>query len=260
MSNSFKATIKNLVPGRLWNAVRIFRYPEFLPNIAGGGNYSYDQDGLATILNADFRTDRKFLEAYKQGEQTNSWKGLAVHWRVHVLLWAAMRGMELEGDFVECGVNRGGYAVSLMHYLNFKDKKFYLFDTFKGLVESQVSEEESDIYATYKDYYEDCFEDVQKTFKNFDNAVLVRGTVPESLSTVSIDKVAFISIDMNCVAPEIAAAEYFWDKMTSGAMMVLDDYGWPSHHHQKVAFDKFAKERDIYILSLPTGQGVLLKP
>ena len=65
---------------------------------------------------------------------------------------------------------------------------------------------------------------------------------------------------MNCAAPEIAAAEFFWDKLLSGAVMILDDYGgWRRYLAQKAAFDKFAAERGGQVLCLPTGQGMLFK-
>jgi hypothetical protein len=65
---------------------------------------------------------------------------------------------------------------------------------------------------------------------------------------------------MNNTAPEIAAAEYFWDRVTKGGIIVLDDYGWRKHIHQKIAFDRFADEREVKVLSLPTGQGLIFKP
>jgi hypothetical protein len=65
---------------------------------------------------------------------------------------------------------------------------------------------------------------------------------------------------MNCVEPEIQAANYFWDKLVSGAVMILDDYGFGPHIEQKKAFDIFAKEKKVEILSLPTGQAIIFKP
>jgi hypothetical protein len=62
------------------------------------------------------------------------------------------------------------------------------------------------------------------------------------------------------VAPEIAAAEYFWDKLVSGAVVVLDDYGFELHEPQKRAFDFFAEKRGVQVLCMPTGQGLLFKP
>jgi hypothetical protein len=56
-------------------------------------------------------------------------------------------------------------------------------------------------------------------------------------------------------APEIAAAEHFWDRLVPGGIIVLDDYGWRKQINQKIAFDRFADARKINVLSLPTGQG-----
>ena len=80
------------------------------------------------------------------------------------------------------------------------------------------------------------------------------------LGTLSeIRNVAYLSIDMNCVLPEIAAAEYFWPKMSHGAIIVLDDYGHTGFDKQRLAFDKFAKEKRVPILFSPTGQGIIIK-
>jgi len=74
-----------------------------------------------------------------------------------------------------------------------------------------------------------------------------------------IDKVAFLSIDMNCMEPEIEAINYFWPKLVPGAIVILDDYEWPQHEEQRNAFKQFAKENNTQILPLPTGQGLLIK-
>jgi hypothetical protein len=89
---------------------------------------------------------------------------------------------------------------------------------------------------------------------------VVRGEVPEVLPEVAAERVCYLSIDLNSVAPSIAAAEHFWPRMSRGAAMVLDDYGFPQFSDQKPAFDSFAVGIGVPILSLPTGQGLLIKP
>jgi hypothetical protein len=236
-------------------ALRIPRSPEWVP-----GPLTYNQDGLATVTLCDFMRDPHFLEAYRLGQETGSWWDARIHWRVYVVCWAATIASRLEGDFVECGVNRGGYSRAVMHYIDFPklDKTFYLLDTFRGLEPKYVSDAERK-RGVMEYPYDECYEAVCKTFAGF-RAVLVRGAVPETLSQVKTEKVCFLSIDMNCAAPEMAAAEYFWDKLVPGAVMVLDDYGWTMHISQKTAFDRFARERGVMILSLPTGQGLIFKP
>ena len=66
---------------------------------------------------------------------------------------------------------------------------------------------------------------------------------------------------MNCVAPEIEALQYFWPKIVPGGLIILDDYGWGgTHDSQKEAQEAFAESVDVKILTLPTGQGLIIKP
>lgn len=222
---------------------------------------TYNEDGLATVHNCDFLQDKRFVAAYALGKATGSWRDVDVRWRAYVVCWAAQQGLGVNGDFVECGVNRGGYARTIIAYTAFEQlaRRFYLLDTFAGLVEKYISEEELRAGLRPGGYAE-CYETVQQTFAPFSNVVLVRGAVPETLSEVASEKIAFLSIDMNCVPPEIAAATHFWDRLSPGAVMVIDDYGAPGHIFQKQAFDRFAAERSVPILQLPTGQGLIVKP
>lgn len=255
----FGQIAQKILPERIFHSLRILKKPQSYFPLE---SVTYNQDGLITVHNSDFTNDERFKRAYKLGEQLDSWWSAQIHWRVHVLFWAATRAVRLEGDFVECGVNRGGFARSIIEYVAFeqlRDKKYYLLDTFEGLLEKYISDEERR-YGVDDYQYEDCYDEVKKTFGNFENVVIVKGAVPETLSQVKSEKVCFLSIDMNCVAPEIAAAEFFWDKLVSGAAVVLDDYGWAKHIVQKRAFDEFAVRKGVPILSLPTGQGLILKP
>ena len=220
---------------------------------------SYDEDGLLTTHDSSFVHDARFAAAYRDGKATGSWGNADIRWRAHVACWAAETGLQREGDFVECGVNRGGLARTVMQYVQFAgtQRRFWLLDTFSGLDESVLSASERD--ASGKWTYQECYEDVVRTFSPLGNVRIVQGTVPDTLPEVTAERVAFLSLDMNCAAPEIAAFRYFWPKMTPGAVVLLDDYGWRGHEEQHAAFDALARELGFAILSMPTGQGVILK-
>ena len=64
---------------------------------------------------------------------------------------------------------------------------------------------------------------------------------------------------MNCALPEIEAFKYIWPNLVQGGIVVLDDYGWRGHEVQYEAFNKLSKELGFLILSLPTGQGLIIK-
>lgn len=257
---SLKAYLRRTLPSSIFILLmRIFRLPQSI--IYFQGPATYKESGMVVGRNADFVKNPAFQSAYQLGQETGSWQHFKVHWRLHVILWAAKHASQLEGDFVECGVYRGGYSRAIIDYLDFSKlpKKFYLLDTFEGLVGDYITEEEK-LQGLDLVEYDKSYEDVKATFQPFDNVIIIQGAVPTTLEQVKADKVAYLSIDMNNVLPEIAAIEFFWDKLVTGAVVVLDDYGFPNHINQKIAFDEFAQRQGIDILTLPTGQGLILKP
>lgn len=221
---------------------------------------TYFGDGLMTAQNCDFLSDERFRRAYRAGKATGSWWDHDLEWRAHVICWAAQRGLALGGDYVECGVHRGGFSRMLADYVDLArrpEKKLHLIDTYRGVPHQFRSAEDGDLLDGL---YTDSYADVLRTFADLPNAVVIRGTIPDILPDVRPERVCYLSIDLNCVEPSIAAADHFWPLMSSGAAMILDDYGFPGFLDQKLAFDEWARRRDVEILSLPTGQGLVLKP
>lgn len=227
----------------------------------------YSQDGLTSIHDHEFMRDKEFCDAYDRGVQAAgmdyNW-----HWRVHLGLWAAKTVIKKSGDFVECGVNAGFMSSSIMKALNWDSlgKTFFLLDTFNGLNQEQVSAEELRDGILEKNakliadkFYVTNSEKVRKNFSEWQNIKIIEGTIPGTLSEISSNAICFLHIDLNCAPPEIAAMEYLWPKLVSGAIVLLDDYAYHGYHHQKHAMDCFANANRISIASLPTGQGLIVK-
>lgn len=225
---------------------------------------TYNEDGLATFHIPNFLNDPLFNESYSLGKQTGAWPQINIQWRVYICCWAAEKVKSLNGDFVECGVFKGGISRAVINYIDFDklDKKFYLLDTYEGIPLEYVSSEELKLIDPKKrnEQYIDTFEEVKKTFSPFKNVVLVKGKIPETLTAVQSDKIAYLSIDLNNYQPEIAAINYFWDKLVPGAVVILDDYCYSDKYvNQRKEWDKFALEKEFKILCLPSGQGLIIK-
>jgi hypothetical protein len=239
----------------------ILRRPDGHRRVLVRGPLSYNEDLLATRATTAWLDEERFQAAYSRARAVSVW-GVDIRWRVYVACWAATHALHLEGDFVECGVDRGGLATAILHYLDFGRcaKTMYLLDTFQGLVHEQMTEREQRDIPVREGRYVDSYQDVVARFSAYPNIKVIRGRIPETLAQVSAEAVAYLSIDMNVAYPEIAAAEFFWERLSHGAVILLDDYGFPRHGEQREAFDKFAAERSVKVLALPTGQGLLLKP
>jgi hypothetical protein len=76
---------------------------------------------------------------------------------------------------------------------------------------------------------------------------------------VKIEKIAYLSVDLNNSVAEKGTIEALWPKMVPNGMVVIDDYGWTAHHAQQSMWDDFAASKGTMIVTLPTGQGLLIK-
>jgi len=256
MTNTAKDLLKKILPDFILQPIYRLRGYSLIE-----GKLTYRQDGLYTTCNTDFLQEPKFVEAFALGRQAGILNDTQINYRAYVACWAALKGRDLEGDFVECGVYRGAMSRMIVDYIGFEtmpDRRFYLLDTFAGFPDASLTDEERH-HRRPADFGE-TLEAVRTTFRDFPNVVIVPGMVPETLAAVKAEKVCYLSLDMNAAVPEIAAAEYFWPRMSSGAVIVLDDYGWPSHEVQKREFDSFAAHRGVRVLPMPTGQGLIFKP
>jgi len=237
------------------------------------GNYfvtnedSYIGDGLAANHVFDFLKDKFFLHAYNEGKKTGALQthNGDIHYRAYFAIYFANLCKTLDGDFIECGVGKGLLAKTIVTYLNFNDldKDFYLIDTFEGIPTHQAKtkeEEDSMEWLNAHIFKGDYLQEIKETFSDYKKVRIIKGKVPEILKTIKTEKVSFISMDMNNAYAEIESIKYFWDKLVKYGVVLLDDYAY-SHQYkeQKKSWDKFAKEKDIEILTLPTGQGLLIK-
>lgn len=187
-----------------------------------------------------------------------------IRWRAHIALWAASGAMAREGDFVECGVFSGILSGLICRYFDFSklQKNFWLFDTWEGIPTNELSGVDLKIAQGYNREYhrQDVYEDVKRSFADYPNCHLVRGFLPETLDTVKIEKISYLSMDLNSAQYEKECIEKLWPKITSGAVILLDDYNFKRCHPQQKMWDAFAGEKGLMVAALPTGQGLLIKP
>lgn len=223
---------------------------------------SYAADGVGVRnRNLSFRDAPEFQRGWAKAVEGNrpAWGGNVpdVRWRAHTALWAARHGMKLEGDFVECGVFLGLLSLTICHALDFdkSDRTFYLFDTFNGLPDDGTPESKRN-----SELYFDCYEQASANFAPFPNAKLVRGILPGSLEGVPIKKIAYLSVDLNHAGAEKAVIEELWDKLVPSAIVVIDDYAFGGHEDQHGMWNTFAASKGLSVLTMPTGQGLLIKP
>ena len=156
--------------------------------------------------------------------------------------------MQLEGDFIECGVWYGILSKTICEYADFKENQrdFYLIDTWGPLP------------GSHKNYQVDVFSQVESRFSMYPSVKLVRGAVPTVLEQIPSTKIAYLSLDMNGGLPELAALKFFYPKIVKGGIIYFDDYGWNYPELRKVV-DDFFSDKPETLLHFPSGNSIVIK-
>ena len=177
----------------------------------------------------------------------------AIAWRRYILACAACHCIQLQGDFVECGVYNGSGMKTVIDYFGVAEFKrtFWGYDTFDyHPVAGHAFEGQT----------EGFFESVQQRFAGYDQVRLIRGLLPSSLEENSPGEISYLHLDLNSAEYEIAVLDCLFDRVISGGMVILDDYEWAGIYRvQKIAEDAWFEKRNYRVFPLPTGQGIVLK-
>lgn len=229
-------------------------------------------DRLLTIdKSAGFLDDPVFHEAFSAVRGSHAYDQYqspqTISWRLHTLVWAAKCGLNVEGDFVECGTFKGDMAWVIAKAADFRKqaKRFYLYDTFDGFSDKYSSKDDYPENPAFFDFANKVYKDpslypyVRDRFADRDDIEVIKGVVPDVLEEKCPQKIAFLHIDLNSPAAEIGALEILFPRMSSGAILIFDDYGWKLYRKQKEAEDAFMRDLGYEILELPTGQGLVVK-
>lgn len=141
----------------------------------------------------------------------------------------------INGDIVEIGVYKGGSILSMILRLeekNILDRVFHLYDTFEGMTES--SEFDVDLYnAKAKDSMAQylCKCDLNSVINNINSNTeypkdLIKYHVGDILETKFIpDKIAILRLDTDWYESTKFELDNFFDKVSIGGIVIVDDYG-----------------------------------
>lgn len=232
-----------------WDTLRVWRYSTSM---------------LATKHNVSFMESPSFRAAYDaavEAANRDHWNA-GMHFRVHQALWCAGHGMRLGGNLIELGTGRGMIFSAILTATpdwEQRDNQVFLFDTFSSASMNMetgfqdVALGESPVYAV-------SYEATRKTFERWSRITLVKGNLPETLSEVEIGPISFLHIDLNSHIVESECLMRLWNQLVPGAIVLLDDYAHVNSEKQYHAMNSCAEKLGVSILTLATGQGLIIRP
>jgi hypothetical protein len=223
--------------------------------------FVYHSDGMATVHYSPFLENPRFSAAYEQ--MVSWWRTDGVwdnRWRMWFLTQCAEQCRALSGSFVEFGAYRGGCAFMILAMADLEDdQRFYLFDTFGGIPESNLTESERD--AGFGGRLADTsVAHIQSVLARWCTSIVtVKGDIFDTLPGTETGPVAFCHLDLNASAPTLRALEYVYSRLLPSGMIVMDDYTQREYDDQRLAVDAFFADKPERPLALPTGQGLIVK-
>jgi|TARA_B110000259_G_C14000573_1_gene396093 hypothetical protein len=190
----------------------------------------------------------------------------------------------IEGDFVECGVWKGGNLIlfkKMIEKLNIKNKKIYGFDTFEGM--SKPTDDDSDADGFLGGFKAEHYMKTQKKDINIDNIhayapidmveqnfnnntedknnlVLVKGKVEDTLKISSNipDKISILRLDTDWYESTKIELEVLYPRLVKNGVLIIDDYGeWSG---SRKATNEYFKGKKIAMFKIDRAARLIFKP
>ena len=152
--------------------------------------------------------------------------------------------LKIKGDFVECGVWRGGNSIIALKIINkLKDNKnIWMYDTFEGMTKPSEHDYENNTgknaIIEYKQNQRDdhsnwCYaslEDVKENINNLKSSSkinFIKGDIIETLKNDNNipDAISVLRLDTDWYESTKKELEILYPKLSVGGVLIIDDYG-----------------------------------
>ena len=151
---------------------------------------------------------------------------------------------QIEGDFVECGVWRGGSmmaAALTLRSLKEHSRQLHLFDTFEGMppptskdkaftgqlaetiLEQTERKEGPGVWAIAS--HKDVEGNMQSTGYPAERIHLVKGKVEDTIPKQAPEKIALLRLDTDWYESTKHELEHLYPRLAPNGVLIIDDYG-----------------------------------
>ena len=135
----------------------------------------------------------------------------------------------IEGEFVECGVYRGGSAGVLAHHIlrSKQTRRLWLFDAFAGMPEPTGQDDEYShaIAGRFVGSEADTRRILKRIGLPEESYRVVVGWFDETLPKAACDRIALLHVDCDFYQPVKLVLETLYPRVTPGGYVILNDYG-----------------------------------
>jgi O-methyltransferase len=162
---------------------------------------------------------------------------------------------DIPGDTAECGVFRGAGSYLIARTNIGTSKTHHVFDSFEGVSEPGAR----DGHSWSKGQMACGLPNVQRALADLPSVRYYQGWIPARFPEVADRMFSFVHVDVDLEQPSVDSLRFFYDRLSPGAILVCDDYGFSSTPGVAVSMDEFLAGRPEKMLTMSGGAGFLIK-
>lgn len=196
------------------------------------------QEHFSEVNNSDIESDIEFMELYNKVRNytiVEIERCYALYTSVNYIL-----KNDIAGDFVECGVWKGGSSMLvalLLQREGIANRNIFMYDTFTGMSEPGVNdgEEEKQEWEKYKKddgsnswcfaSYDEVLANIKSTGYPIENLKLIKGKVEDTLPEILPNKIALLRLDTDWYESTRHELIHLFPLVEKNGVLIIDDYG-----------------------------------
>lgn len=197
---------------------------------------------LTRSLPADMAGDEGFKKAYQQVKaytMTSPERLFSLYQAVQYVI-----NNNIPGDFVECGVWKGGSSMMIAYVLKdlgITNRTIWMYDTYEGMSEpdehdtdysgksAAIQLEEADKQDPNSVWCYSSLEEVKTNVSTIgypmDNIRFIQGKVEESIPGSIPDKIALLRLDTDWYSSTMHELVHLYPLLESRGVLIIDDFG-----------------------------------
>ncbi len=167
---------------------------------------------------------------------------------------------EISGDFVECGVWKGGSCMLMafaMEKFGLKDRKIYMYDTFSGMTEPTDEDTiawngigvlerwKKNEFSSWAVGMNDVKRNIKDTLGDLSPFVFIKGDVSVTLNNRQPENIAILRLDTDWYESTAVELKILYPLLSRGGVLQIDDYG--HFKGARKAVDEYFSKNPVFL-------------
>ncbi len=204
-------------------------------------------NALRATAKPDLWADADFMKIYRRVYPFTMTSPVNVH-----TLYNSVRHLvaqDVPGDFVECGVWRGGSSMTMalaLLQVGAAQRELFLYDTYSGMEPPSREDGELVIPWSTDGFVVDAEAvraNLESTGYPAEKTVLVEGRVEDTLPETAPETIALLRLDTDFYSSTRCELDHLFPRLAPGGILIIDDYG--AFRGSRRAVDEYFAEHGI---------------